>query len=186
MNAPEILTPRLQLCEPTARHIAQLPAVLNDPEIAANTLTIPHPYTRDDAIAAIKRFATTHADDTGFVRFIERRDDGTLVGSIGFAFHDDGARGELGYAIGRQWWGAGYATEAAGAMVTYGFLSLGFERITAHAMLRNPASSRVLQKLEFESLGVVCGACRKNDEDIDADGYILTREQWQERSREQA
>lgn len=186
MTSVEIETERLRLCEPCDRHVASLPGVLNDPEIAANTLTTPHPYTLADAAQAVERFATAHASNTGFIRFIELRQTGTLIGSIGLEFHDDRTRGELGYAIGREWWGQGYATEASRAMVDHGFRALGLQRITAHAMLRNPASSRVLQKLHFEGVGVICGACRKEGRDIDADGYVMTREQWSERHRAHA
>lgn len=186
MTAGAIETERLRLCEPSDRHVATLPHVLNDPEIAANTLTIPHPYTTDDAVRAVARFTTAHTENTGFIRFIELRQSGELIGSIGLEFHDDHARGELGYVIGRAWWGKGFATEACRAMVDHGFRSLGLQRITAHAMLHNPASSRVLQKLKFESLGVIAGACRKEGRDIDADGYQMTREQWMEPSRAKA
>lgn len=180
MNFEDIITPRLRLCMPQPHHVDALADVLNDPEIEQNTLTIPHPYTRADAVAALERFDRWVADDAGQVRVIELREDGALIGTVGFEFLDQKRRGELGYVIGRRWWGRGYATEASQAMIDYGFREIGFEQVTAHAMLHNPSSSRVLQKLNFKSEGVIREACRKKDGAIDADGYSMSRELWQE------
>lgn len=181
MNSTIIETERLRLVEPGEQHIDSIVNVLNDPEIYANTLTIPYPYTRDDAVAALERFRKTHVNDEGMVRFIVAKDSGELVGSVGFEFKDDRQRAELGYAIGRAWWGKGFATEAAEGVVRHAFEVRGVPLVTAHAMLHNPASSRVLEKLGFEYAGVICGACRKEEQAIDAHGYTMTREQWMER-----
>ena len=181
MNTPVIETERLRLVEPGEQHIDSIVDVMNDPEIYANTLTIPYPYTRDDAVAAIERFQTMRINDEGMVRFIVTKDSDALVGSVGFEFKDDRQRAELGYAIGRAWWGRGYATEAAEGVVRHAFEDRGLPLVTAHAMLHNPASSRVLEKLGFEYAGVICGACHKEDKDIDAHGYTMSREQWKER-----
>jgi RimJ/RimL family protein N-acetyltransferase len=56
-------------------------------------------------------------------------------------------RAELGYWIGKPFWGRGYATEAARALVQYGFDTLGLHRIYARHLTRNPASGRVLHKI---------------------------------------
>lgn len=183
MNFEDIMTPRLRLCIPNDRHVELLPRVLNDPEIERNTLSIPYPFTRDDAVKAIEKFTSWVARDIGQVRMVELRDNSELIGTVGLEFHDGKRRGELGYVIGRPWWGRGYVTEAAQAMIDYGFQEVGFEQITAHAMVHNPASSRVLQKLRFQSEGVIRGACRKHDRAIDADGYSMSREQWRDLRR---
>jgi RimJ/RimL family protein N-acetyltransferase len=56
---------------------------------------------------------------------------------------------ELGYWIGRPHWGQGHATEAAAAILTYGFETLGLHTIFAVTLVANPASLQVLMKLGF-------------------------------------
>jgi RimJ/RimL family protein N-acetyltransferase len=52
----------------------------------------------------------------------------------------------MGYWIGREFWGRGYASEAAAALVAHAFGPLGLQRVQAHRFARNPASGRVLEK----------------------------------------
>jgi len=58
--------------------------------------------------------------------------------------------GELGYWLGRAWWGRGLATRAARAMASYGFERLDLVRIEAGVLAWNPASARVLEKAGFQ------------------------------------
>lgn len=53
----------------------------------------------------------------------------------------------LGYAIGRNWWGQGIATEAARALITWGIKELDLARLWASTDVRNVRSQRVLEKL---------------------------------------
>ena len=62
---------------------------------------------------------------------------------------------ELGYWIGVPYWGQGFATEAARAVVGYGFEMLGLNRIYAHHMTRNPSSGRVLERIGMRREGVL-------------------------------
>jgi len=78
---------------------------------------------------------------------IVRRTAPPLLGAIGLQLNLQHTNAELGYWIGKPYWQAGYCTEAARAVVTYGFESLGLHRIHAFHMTRNPASGRVLQKI---------------------------------------
>jgi RimJ/RimL family protein N-acetyltransferase len=60
---------------------------------------------------------------------------------------------ELAFRLRRASWGRGYATEAAGAVISYGFEDLGARRIVADVDADNEASSRVLEKLGFVVVG---------------------------------
>jgi RimJ/RimL family protein N-acetyltransferase len=83
----------------------------------------------------------------------ERTDaDPRLVGSCGLGRRPSGAV-ELGYWIARPFWGRGYATEAATALIDIA-RTLGFTRLEGSHFLDNPASGRVLEKLGFEPLGI--------------------------------
>lgn len=73
------------------------------------------------------------------------RTDGTLVGACGLAMTRE--RGTVGYVLARDRWGQGFGTEAAAAMLQFGFDSLGLERIDATCPRGHAASARVLGKL---------------------------------------
>jgi [ribosomal protein S5]-alanine N-acetyltransferase len=91
-----------------------------------------------------------------------RLSDGTLIGSAGLRDIDpEHSQAELGFWIGREWWGHGYAREAAAAVIRFGFESLGLNRIYAHHMRRNPASGRVLKAAGMQQEGVLRQRVRK-------------------------
>lgn len=117
-----------------------------DIAIADTTLTVPHPYL--DGMA--EQWIATHAPkfEAGeLVNFaIVERQHGELVGAIGLTLETAFDRAELGYWVGRPYWGLGYCTEAAASVVRYGFKRLGLNRIHARYVQRNPASGRVMQK----------------------------------------
>ncbi|MFI5348607.1 MAG: GNAT family N-acetyltransferase [Elusimicrobiota bacterium] len=73
---------------------------------------------------------------------------------------------DLGYRFLRSEWGKGYATETAAACLAYGFLTLGFRRITAQADPRNAASIRVLQKIGMIESGSGLGF------EIEKEGFL--------------
>jgi RimJ/RimL family protein N-acetyltransferase len=54
---------------------------------------------------------------------------------------------ELGYRLKRSFWGKGFATEGARALIAYGFDQLGLDSIMAQTLQRNLASRRVMEKL---------------------------------------
>lgn len=68
---------------------------------------------------------------------------------------------ELGYWIGVPFWGNGYATEAAQAVLDYAFRNIGLERVIAKFLRRNPASGRVLQKLGMKHVRINTCAIQK-------------------------
>jgi RimJ/RimL family protein N-acetyltransferase len=76
-----------------------------------------------------------------------------LIGSCGLGRRPSGAV-ELGYWIGRAFWGRGFATEAGYALVDIA-RALGLRQLEASHFIDNPASGRVLEKLGFESTGII-------------------------------
>ncbi|HET9948093.1 MAG TPA: GNAT family N-acetyltransferase, partial [Longimicrobiales bacterium] len=113
----------------------------------------PHPYEEGMAEAWI----ATHEPEWlahGHMTLAVTTPDVGLVGAIGMRVSAKHRRGELGYWIGVPYWGRGYATEAAAALVRFGFDALGLNRIQARHMTRNPASGRVLEKIGMRPEGV--------------------------------
>ena len=72
---------------------------------------------------------------------------GMLIGSVGLDIDPEHNHAEIIYWLGRMYWGRGYATEAARAVLEYGFAELRLHRVYARFMTRNPASGRVLKKI---------------------------------------
>ena len=81
---------------------------------------------------------------------IVRRCDDRLIGNCGIRrAPDSDDEAELGYELNPDYWGQGYATEAASAMVRFGFDRLGLQSITSWCIADNTASARVLERLGF-------------------------------------
>ncbi len=79
---------------------------------------------------------------------------GEVIGEAGlYPMNGAGPDIELGYALGSPWWGQGYATEAAGAILRTAFEALGAQRVVAVAKRENTASLHVLEKLGFRNEG---------------------------------
>src|SRR5262249_50427517 len=100
-------------------------------EVAATTLRIPHPYTHDDAIAFLRYCREVNEEGSGVRLAVLLRQDSMLCGGVGLVSASEHLHAELGYWIGVPFWGRGYATEAARAVVDYGFRDLKLHRIFA-------------------------------------------------------
>jgi [ribosomal protein S5]-alanine N-acetyltransferase len=85
-------------------------------------------------------------------------------------------RAELGYWIGKPFWGCGYATEASRRVIRFAFEELVLNRVFAHAMTKNATSIRVLEKSGFVFEGIMRQHCRHRGvfEDVACFGMLLT------------
>ncbi len=159
--APTMRTRRLILDAPVAEDAPELQRLAGAREIADTTLAIPHPYELDHAVAWIEQ-QRKEVERGRAISFAVRLPDRTLIGSVGLRDIDpEHLQAELGFWIGRDWWGRGYAREAATAVIRYGFESLALNRIYAHHMTRNPAAGRVLQASGMQREGVLRQRVRK-------------------------
>ncbi len=147
-------TERLRLrpyAEGDADAIARL---LDDPGMAEFLTVIPRPFVDCDARTMIRASWRRMATGRGFELVIVRRDGPDQpIGGAGIGLHDGGRRGELGFWVGRDCWGQGYATEAARRLIEFAAGELGVKHITASAEIDNPASVNVLEKLGFSETG---------------------------------
>lgn len=78
---------------------------------------------------------------------IEERSSGRFIGRAGIINPADWPGPEVGYLLGRQWWGRGYATEAANAAMDWGFREIGFEHLISLIDPANTASIAVATRL---------------------------------------
>ena len=85
---------------------------------------------------------------TRFQLAVTLRNGGRLIGNAGIRLNGvDSHAAEIGYELAPDEWGKGYATEAAGEIVRFGFEELGLHRIGAWTVAENTGSARVLEKL---------------------------------------
>ncbi len=174
-------TDRLLLRPLQLSDIPQLVPLIGAREVAATTLRIPHPYTDEDArafIAGPQDGSTARAAIAG--QGIFRKQDAQLIGGIGLSVEEDHRRAELGYWIGVSYWGQGYATEAARAVVSHGFGVLQLNRIFASHFAGNDVSGRVLRKIGMRHEGCQRAHILKWGKFLDSEMYGMLRSEWQQ------
>ncbi len=143
----------MTLLEPIAvEHAAALQPLLEDPAISETT-PFPYPYPPDGAKVFIAEALTLRQAGTKYSFAVidgERRPVG-----VSMLKHVDRTKGEaeLGYWIGRAYWGQGHATAAAAATLDFAFDTLQSNMVRAVCLDTNLASLRVLEKLGFAVAG---------------------------------
>lgn len=161
MAAPSILhTPRLSLRAPQARDAAQITQRIGVKDVAWNLGRAPYPYKRTDADEFIRRADENWSNDKAYVFMLEHAKDG-VIGCCGLDALDDGIW-EIGYWLGKAWWGQGYTSEAAGAVLDWAGKDHAITELVSGHFTDNLASGRVLEKLGFKPVGIVehTGAAR--------------------------
>lgn len=144
-----IETERLWLPRLCEEHAGDFEALFRDDWAAVKqTGQLPFPATRAAMLVWIRR----HTGPGGHAFLLKRKLDNATIGAIGFG--GTGPISELGYALGRAYWGQGYASEAAIAMIDVA-RSLGLGGLQAYSFVENPASARVLEKAGFSKVGTI-------------------------------
>ncbi|MFA7428911.1 MAG: bifunctional GNAT family N-acetyltransferase/(deoxy)nucleoside triphosphate pyrophosphohydrolase [Rhodospirillaceae bacterium] len=132
------------------RHLQAIAPLADDAEVSRHTARLPYPYTADHAAAFVAESRALAEQGLSLTLAIERRGDGRLLGVIGLERdRDDPALAEVGYWLGRDFWGQGLASEALRTVLAHAVDDLGFTRFVAGVAVGNPASRRVLEKVGF-------------------------------------
>jgi len=181
-DLPVLATARLVLRPMTTDDASAVRLWAGDFEVADTALNIPHPYPDGLAEDWITLHGQAWQEGREAVFGITARSDGTLLGAIGLAGIDARHRhAELGYWLGRPFWGLGLATEAVRAVLRFAFETLDLERVFAHYFVRNPASGRVLEKAGMVREGVLRQHVRQWGQPEDLVVCGLLREEWEAR-----
>ncbi len=175
---PTLHTDRLTLRPFTLDDAADLQRLAGAKEIAATTMTIPHPYPDGEAERWIGRHQPRFAEGKAATFAVTLRETGELIGAIGLSIKREHSHAEMGYWIGKPYWNKGYATESTRALLQYAFDTLGLNRIFAHHMTKNPQSGRVMQKIGMTHEGTLPQHVRKDDGFEDLALYGITRNQY--------
>lgn len=142
----EQATERLVLREWTMDDFAAVHAYATDPAVVRYMSWGPN--TDEDTRAFLRAAVASQGATprTDYDLAVTLREAGTVLGGAGLTLKNS-RTAELGYVLGRSAWGHGYATEAARALVDFGFRELGLHRIYALCCPPNSASAHVMEKL---------------------------------------
>jgi RimJ/RimL family protein N-acetyltransferase len=165
-------TERLMLRRPTLADVKAITSLANDRRIAENTRRLPHPYVHDHAV----RFVNAQADVGRETVFLIERDY-QPIGMVGIDWREPEAP-ELGYWLGVDHWGQGFATEAARAVIDFTFEAFDIEHLISGARVANPASRNVLEKCGFQWSGVELHRFEALGSSTPVDRFRLTRGVW--------
>jgi ribosomal-protein-alanine N-acetyltransferase len=169
----ELRTARLLLRSLELTDVPAITRLAGAREIAATTALIPHPYTENNAHDFLERSDQAFREGRTITYAVTAAPQTELCGTVGLTLSPANQRAELGYWIGMPFWGKGYATEAATAVVSFGFDSLGLHRIYAFHFAGNIASKRVLEKIGMLHEGTTRQHIKKWDQFIDLENYGL-------------
>lgn len=155
---------------------ARVEELCGDPAVALPTARIPHPYPRGAAAAWIATHDNERDAGASWSFAITHAENDLLLGAIDLRVGPD-ADGNLGYWIGRPYWGRGYATLAVRALIAMAFLGLDEDVLSAVHLTRNAASGRVLEKCGMSLAGRERKAHRGGPEE-EICLWSITRERW--------
>lgn len=152
VTTPLIETERLLLRIPTSADAAPLTAFIEDPDFSRyipRSRVVRTSRERAERLIGIyqQRWEEQPLSAMGWSAI--RKSDGRFIGICGLEGVPDTAEGEIDYRVGPPYWGQGYATEAARAMVRFGFEHTAWDRIVAAVIPANAASVRVAEHLGF-------------------------------------
>lgn len=165
-HTPVLNTARLKLRPFRLGDATAFVALAGNPAVSRMTSDIPYPLH----IWQCRRWLR---QARGEVRFAVEYDN-ELAGGVGYFCHRTRV-GELGFWLGEQYWGQGFATEAARAVVTYGFTTGHLDALTSANFIDNPASARILTKLGFSVNGHMRTQSVARGQDVDCVVWSLER-----------
>jgi ribosomal-protein-alanine N-acetyltransferase len=149
------------------------------PQPTPRTPTEKRNWARDRINLGLERWE----EGTDYRFFIVRKIDEKIVGQIGVTgvLRNVNQSAFIGYWVGKEYTGHGYATEATRLAMQFGFEYLRLHRITLWISPANLASLRVAEKLQLRHEGQIKGALFLGGQWQDTEIYAITSEEWKER-----
>jgi [ribosomal protein S5]-alanine N-acetyltransferase len=158
MKNPKFRTERLNLRPFQLTDSLQVQELVKDGEIAETTTIFPYPLPDGYANEWIHSTHKAMGKGESF-HFAIINNQNILIGCIYLFINKRHNKGEIGYWLGKPFWNKGYCTEAGEVIIKFGFEELGLNRIYADAFTKNPASSKVMQKLGLKYEGLLKQSC---------------------------
>jgi RimJ/RimL family protein N-acetyltransferase len=169
-----IETERLILTPPAVALAGSLVRLLDNLNVSAMLARVPHPYGSAEAVAYLLRVTSADPGETVFA--LHRKAGGGFLGLCSFTHGDTP---EFGYWLGEPFWGRGYMSEAARAVVNYAFRAAAVPQLSAGCRIENAASRRILERLGFELTGDTLMQSVALGRDVPSHRFILCREGWE-------
>lgn len=177
---PALETARFTLREVTIDDLAAVYKMMSDKRVT-RYFGRPPMTALDEAAARIVSMRNDFRDQQGVRWGIARREGGELLGTCGYwRLLKPHFRAEIGYELDPACWGQGVMPEALGAIVGYGFETMGLHSIEANIDPENTGSRRVLEKLGFEREALLRDSYYLPHEQrfSDTATYSLLRARW--------
>jgi [ribosomal protein S5]-alanine N-acetyltransferase len=172
-------TPRLVLRELRADDADAIQEYAGDVEVVRHLDWGPNTAADTERFLAVASSAREATPRTAYHLAVVLKAAGRLIGGCRIEIRSPAhGGGDLGYALARTAWGKGYATEAAGALLEFGFERLVLHRIWATCDVENHASVRVLEKIGMRREGQLRQNVRRQGEWRDSYLYAVLRPEW--------
>ena len=104
-----------------------------------------------------------------------------VIGSVGVFQRSDLSRYtlEIGYTLGQEWWGKGYALESCLAITDYSFLTMvDLQRLEANCIVENSQSRKIMEKMGMQREGILRNFMEKDGRIYNSYLYSVLREEW--------
>ena len=142
----KIETERLVLKKLNTAGKEQLVSLLGNLKISRTLSNVPYPYTSNDAD---KWLEVVGSQEFNLNTFLNE----DLIGGVGLSLDEDDGLYELGYWLGADYWGRGYATESVRGLLDHAKLALQSQILKANVYKKNKASANILKKIGFKKVG---------------------------------
>lgn len=177
VSTSRIDTERLVLRCPVPADAQRISLLLGNWSVAHWVVRVPYPYRPEHAAAWIARSVEERAAGIGWPFLITKRDGGAMIGSVDLSIEDNSHTGTIGYWLGEDYWGQGFATEAVAAIVAFAFDVVKLRKVTANALPDNQRSIRVLEKAGLRHMGNQVENTVERGQ-VDTELFALERPQW--------
>lgn len=169
---PELNTKRLKLRKIQIEDIPSLVKYANNKKISDHVLNIPYPYQEPDAVFRISYVVQGFKNKARYVFAITLKEGSEFIGEISLHLDMHKPIAQLGYWLGEAFWNKGIGTEAAEAVVKFGFEKLNINLIFATCHVENKASEKVLLN----------NGMRKDNMNGNVIQYSLTKQEYEGRN----
>ena len=179
---PQVSTDRLVLRRMRASDVDDIYAYACDPDVARYTSWAPH-TSPDETRQFVRRVLDAYLEKRVASWGIELKSERKLIGTGGYGSWDiQNSTAEIGYVIGRPYWGQGLMTEAVSAMIEFGFRRMSLNRIVIRMDPRNIGSWRVAEKCGCRFEGIARQVVYAKGSFDDLMVWAILREDWAKRS----
>jgi len=178
LEAVQVASARVSVRPVEERDIDDLLEINGDPEV---TRFLPYPtwQSRDDGLAWLKRMRALEETGTCRQLVVERNADAKVIGTVlVFRFDAGSARAELGFVLGRAYWGQGFMREALEAVCEHAFSAMAIRRLEAEVNPANEPSNGLLRRIGFRLEGTLRKRWVGKGIPYDTNFYGFLAEEW--------